>query len=99
MKNFLYYTAQLIDKGDISGVPDVGGTQDNSRVTTGFQIAIGIFAAAAVLIIAINAFRIIISRGNAQDVAKARDGIIYALAGLVICMAAFIIVEFVLGSV
>lgn len=92
-----HYVAQVISEGDIPGVPK--GELTSTRTQDALQIAIGIFAAVAVLVIAVCAFRIIISRGSSQDVSKARDGIIYASIGLVICMAAFFIVEFVVGRV
>lgn len=87
--------AQIVSENEIN-IPT--STTDNV-VVEGLQILFGIFAVVAVLIVAISAFRIVISRGNAQDVAKARDAIIYASIGLVISMSAFIIVAFVVESV
>lgn len=94
--NIMRLLAQIIPPDEIK-VPKE--SLDDNRLQQGFEIVIGVFAAAAVLVIAVCAFRIIISRGNSQDVSKARDGIIYASIGLVICMAAFFIVEFVVGNV
>lgn len=92
----MQYIAQIIPPNQINVPKD---PVNESRLQQGFEIVLGVFAAAAVLVIAVCAFRIIISRGNSQDVSKARDGIIYASIGLVICMAAFFIVEFVVGNV
>ncbi len=78
-------------------IPKNNLTQNN--ITNGLQIFFGIAAAVAVLIIAISAFRIVISRGNSQDVQKSRDAIIYAAVGLVITMMGFTIVTFVIGKV
>lgn len=74
-------------------------TLDDSTLQNGLQIVFGAFAAVAVLIIAIAAFRIVISRGNPQDVARSRDAIIYASIGLVVSMSAFIIVAFVVEGI
>lgn len=70
-----------------------------SVVTNGLQIFFGITAAVALLIIIISALRLVISRGNAQDVQKARDAIIYASVGLAITLSGFAIVTFVLERV
>lgn len=97
MNYFFTRLAQIIDPIDIPNVPTASPT-DNT-ITNALQFIFGVFAAVAVLIVALSAFRIVVSRGNAQDVSKARDAIIYASIGLVISMAAFIIVTFVVESV
>ncbi len=90
--------AALIEEGDINiPMPDDGLT--SVRIQDGLRVMFGIMAAVAVLIIAISALRIVLSRGNSQDVQKARDAIIYASIGLAISMSAFAIVTFVLGRV
>lgn len=71
----------------------------DSQISSILQIVFGVFAAVAVLVIAISALRIVISRGNSQDIGKARDTIIYAAIGLAVSMMAFVIVRFVLGSI
>ncbi len=63
------------------------------------QIAFGILGAIAVLIIVIAAMQYVISAGDPQKVAKAKDSIIYALVGLVVAILAFAIVTFVLDGV
>lgn len=90
------HLAQTIDPNDLN-VPK--GSVTNNTVTDGLQILFGIFAAVAVLIIAISALRIVISRGKSEDVSRARDAIIFASIGLVISMMAFTIVTFVVERV
>lgn len=96
ISNSLTRFAQTISPDDLD-VPK--GNVTSTTVTDGLQIIFGIFAAVAVLIIAISALRIVISRGNSQDVSKARDSIIFAAIGLVISMMAFTIVTFVVERV
>jgi len=55
--------------------------------------------AVALLIITIAGFRLVMSQGNPEGLAKARTAIIFALLGLVICISGTIIVRFVLRSV
>lgn len=79
-----------------TGIPKVAlGT---SQVQTVLQLVFGIIAVVAVLIIVINAFRLVISQGDPEAVRKTRDGIIAAVIGLVIAISAEIIVSFVLGK-
>lgn len=60
------------------------------------QITFGILGAAAVFVIVIAGLRFISSQGNPQEVAKARNTVIYAIIGLIIMLAAEGIVSFVL---
>lgn len=71
----------------------------NMTLQKGIQTFLGIAASVALLIIVISSLKMVISRGNAGDIAKARDAIIYATIGLVITMVAFGIVTFVIGRV
>jgi hypothetical protein len=50
----------------------------------------------AVLFIVIGGFRYIISGGDPQDAAQAKNTIIYAVVGLIVSIAAWAIVSFVL---
>ncbi len=93
MKYFLTRFAEIVIDPNEVHIPK--GAADDSVLKEGLQILFGIAGSVAVLIIAISAFRIVISRGNAQDISKARDAIIYASIGLVVCLAAFMIVTFV----
>lgn len=96
MKYYLYKFASMISEGDLD-IPRAD--TDSTTVRDGMSILFGIASAVALLIVVVLALRMVIARGNPQDFAKARDGIIYASIGLVICLTAFTIVSFVLGSV
>lgn len=63
------------------------------------NVAIGIFAAIAVLVIVIAGFQYIVAKGEPQALAKAKDVIMYALLGLGVCIMAFAIVNFVISRV
>jgi hypothetical protein len=52
--------------------------------------------AAAVLIIVLAGFRYILSQGSPNEIATARNAIIYSSVGLVVIMFAFAIVNFVI---
>lgn len=96
MRNLLINISQTISSNEID-VPKPALTNDTIGVVV--RLVLGIFAGIAVLVISIGALKMVMSRGNPQEVARARDTIIYAAVGLVISMAAFIIVSFVVDSI
>ena len=63
------------------------------------NVVLAISGAIAVLIIVLAGFRYIVSQGNPNEVATARNAIIYSLIGLVVIMVAFGIVNFVVSGV
>jgi hypothetical protein len=79
-----------------TGLPHVGAS--TPQVQQILSIAFGIIAALAVMMIVFAGFRFIIGQGSAQETAKARNTIIYALAGLVVSLMAEAIVALVLGK-
>lgn len=68
----------------------------DNRLQVILNIVLAITGAIAVLIIVLAGFRYIISQGDPNTVATARNAIIYSLVGLVVIMFAFAIVNFVL---
>lgn len=71
----------------------------STQVQDVLSFVFGALGALAVLIIVIAALQYVISAGDAQKVAKAKDAIIYALVGLVVAILAYAIVNFVLGGI
>jgi len=57
-----------------------------------------IVGVAAVIIIIVNGFRFVVSAGDANSVGSAKNGIIYAIVGLILVALAQIIVRFVLNK-
>jgi TRAP-type C4-dicarboxylate transport system permease small subunit len=86
----------VINRSDID-IPQPSPEQN--PFTIGLNIFFGLAAAVAVLVIAVSAFKIVNSRGNTQEVTKARDSIIYAVVGLGIALSAFAIVNFVIDRI
>lgn len=72
---------------------------NGSQVQNILQVVIGIAAALAVLFIVIAGLRLVLAHGNAQDAAKARSMIIYAVVGLIVAISAEAIVSFALGNI
>jgi hypothetical protein len=84
------------DSGSTGTNPIVGPNGILTVVVKLLSIAVGVVA---VVIIIIQAMRMVISNGSTETVAKARSGIIFAVVGLVIAVAAQAIVLFVLDRV
>jgi hypothetical protein len=64
-------------------------------VQTVIQIVIGVLGAVALLIITIAGLQYVLSEGDPQKAARAKNAIIYAVVGLVIAILAQAIVTFV----
>ncbi len=60
---------------------------------------IGVLGLAAVVIIIIGGINYMLSSGEAAKVKKAKDTILYGVIGLVICVLAFAIVNFVIANI
>jgi hypothetical protein len=90
MTAFLLNIATGISAGNL---PNPSANQ--SELTTILSIVFGIIGAFALLIITISGMRYITSGGNPEKTAKAKNGIIYSLVGLVVAISAEAIVTFV----
>ncbi len=82
---------------DLSSLPDASTGKD--KINTIVSIAFGIAGALALLFIVIGGLRYILSSGNPETSAQAKNTIVYALVGLVITIAAYGIVVFVINNV
>ncbi|MGZ6005341.1 MAG: hypothetical protein ACXWLH_04290 [Candidatus Saccharimonadales bacterium] len=71
---------------------------DSSALKSILQIVFGTIGALAVLMITVSGLRFITSSGDPQKATSARNGIIYALIGLLIAITAEAIVTFVVTS-
>lgn len=79
----------------------VGGCSDGAEevsnvIATAINILSAIGGIVAVIIIIINGIRFITSNGDPQATNSARNGIIYALVGILVVVLAQVIVQFVL---
>jgi hypothetical protein len=88
------FIAQVVD---VKTLPDVNADQD--RITAALTVAFSITGAIALLVITLAGFKYITTQGNPQEVAKAKNAIIYALVGLVISILAVAIIQFAIRTV
>jgi hypothetical protein len=90
MINLLYLTATAVHSYSL---PHVDG--DQNAIKAIMSIIFGFIGAIALLVIVVSGFRYIISAGDPQKASQAKNGIIFALVGLIIAISADAIVAFV----
>lgn len=93
----------IITRFAIEKLPDTYGP-DNGEDLPNVIIAIinaiiGILGLIAVMVIIIGGIGYMTSSGDAGKVKKAKDTILYGIIGLVICVLAFAIVNFVITNI
>jgi Type IV secretion system pilin len=71
---------------------------DSGTLKNIFNVVLALAGAVAVASIVWLGVKLIVSQGEPQEIKKAREGILYALIGLVIVMFAFTILNFVIGK-
>jgi hypothetical protein len=90
--------SQIVIPPEDLDIPQAG-TPDKTDVAGLLQIVFGLAGSIAMLVIVIAGIMFILSRGDPQKSAVARNSIIYAAVGLAIMTVAFSIVSFVASSV
>jgi ABC-type maltose transport system permease subunit len=90
----LYTVAEvIINSNQVENLPKNNlGSSTLQNVT---NILLGIIAGISLLIITIAGFKYVMSQGNPDEVAKAKNTIIYALVGLILSLFAFAITAFI----
>jgi len=85
---------------DISPLPKLGtGDQGQLAWDRTLPIIFGVVAAIALLMVVINGYLYITSAGEPQQTAKARQGLLYSVIGLLVVLFAAVIVTFAIKGV
>jgi uncharacterized membrane-anchored protein len=93
---YLLLAATKIDAGEV-GIPEV---RANNATVGGILNTVYLWAGIiAVLVIVIAGYYFVLSRGDTNQVIRARNAIVAASAGLIIVLLAFTITQFILGNV
>jgi hypothetical protein len=87
---FRLFAETPISKGNLPVV-----NADSGTVSTVLGIVFGIAGGLALLMITVSGLRYILAAGDPEKISKAKNGIVYALVGLAIAIAAESIVYFV----
>lgn len=91
--NTLYYLAARIS-ADESGIPTLSAKNAVDGILNTAYMAAGIVA---VIVIIISGIFYVISQGDPSKIKRAKDGILYAVIGLVVVMLAFVVTNYVIG--
>ena len=97
MSGFRYILAQIDVKRNEVGIPDNPLGQANLQ--SALQLVFGLAGAMAFIIIVLGGLKYVLSQGQPQETAKAKDTVLYAVIGLVVCIFAFSLVTFVIREV
>ena len=87
------------------GIPDVeqvnpdGNDDLKGNIVSILNAVIGVLSFVCVVVIIIGGVSYMTSSGDASKVKKAKDTILYGVIGLVICVLAFAIVNFVISNI
>lgn len=82
---------------ELTEVNEANTLQDN--VKTILSAIIGVLGFVCVVVMIIGGINYMTSAGDSGKVKKAKDTILYGLIGLIICVLAFVIVQFVISTV
>jgi hypothetical protein len=72
---------------------------NSNTIATISNIVFSLIGAIAVLMIILAGFKYITSTGKPEELARAKDTIIYSAVGIVVCVSAVTIVSFVAGFI
>ncbi len=75
------------------------GSSLQTTVINIINAVVGVLALVAVIVIIIGGINYMTSAGDAGKVKKAKDTILYGVIGLVVCVLAFAIVNFVISNI
>ena len=92
--DMISYIAAKIPAGGSTGIPKVEADSAINGILNTVYVAAGM---AAVIVIIVSAIFYVISQGDASKIKRAKDGILYAIVGLVVVMLAFVLTNFVIG--
>jgi hypothetical protein len=86
------------DANTAFGLPKVVRSIGDSTIAQIVGVVMLVAGSLSVLFIAIGGLRYVLSEGNDQKIAQAKNTILYAIVGLVVSISAFLVVRFVIGG-
>lgn len=99
MKDIITKFADAFKPSNISGGSSTTAANDlPTAIINILNGVLGVLAAVAVVVIVIGGINYMTSAGDAAKVKKAKDTILYAVIGLVVCALAAVIVNFVVKN-
>ena len=97
MKDLITQLAIGVGLTDVTEEGGEGSLQTDVRAI--LTAIIGVLGFACVVVMIIGGVNYMTSSGDTGKVKKAKDTILYGLIGLIVCVLAFAIVQFVIGNI
>ena len=99
MKDILtHFAANTITVNEVGNKYGSGSSLQNTVINI-INAVVGVLALVCVIVIIIGGVNYMTSSGDAGKVKKAKDTILYGVIGLVVCVLAFAIVNFVISNI
>ncbi|MBQ2672901.1 hypothetical protein IJG01_02950 [Candidatus Saccharibacteria bacterium] len=95
MKNIISHLAVGTPVNEVGD----GNSDLTGNITTILNAVIGVLGIVAVIVIILGGVQYMTSTGESGKVKKAKDTILYGIIGLVVCVLAFAIVNFVIANI
>jgi hypothetical protein len=99
----VFATDDVCESSASAEIKEAAGCSGSGNLTTGItnilNAIIGVIGLVAVIFIIIGGVNYMTSNGDPQKTKKAKDTILYATIGLIICALAFAIVNFVIRTI
>jgi len=99
MKELITKFAAVTDNAGTARPEQYGTTDLTNNIITIINSVIGVLGLAAVVVVILGGIQYMTSTGDAGKVKKAKDTILYGIIGLVICVLAFAIVNFIIANI
>lgn len=94
MNTLNIFAASILKAGDIGFT---GPQSAGKSLQSALNVAYFWGGALAVLIIIVAGFYYVTANGNAQQITRAKDTIVYAVVGVAVILGAFVLTNFVIG--
>ncbi len=99
MKDIItHFAANTIKVNEVGTQYGSGASLQNTIINI-INAVVGVLALVCVIVIIIGGVNYMTSSGDAGKVKKAKDTILYGVIGLVVCVLAFAIVNFVISNI
>jgi hypothetical protein len=83
---------------NLSSLPQPVGVSDGSIIQTVLRDVFGVIGGVSLIVIVIGGYRYVLSNGDPQNTANAKNTILYAMVGLIVAIVAESIVSLVIGK-
>ncbi len=74
------------------------GTDPNQVIGSLIKILLGFIGTLSLLFVVLGGYRLILARGNADEIKKGKETIVYAIIGVILSLMSYVIVSLVVAT-